>query len=295
MRIFITGAHGQIGREICELAKSHHEVFAFTRAQLDINHPDKINQSLSSCTPDVVINAAAYTAVDKAEQAYELAFAINRDGVINLALACKQYQIPLLHISTDYIFDGTKASPYLETDLASPVNIYGQSKWQGEVALREYYEQHIILRTSWVFGQYGQNFVKTILRLAKEKKELRIVTDQVGCPTSAAAIAQTLLDIAQQIQYGKKLWGTYHYCSSHPVSWFEFAQEIIQQAQPYLPLITEALTPITSKDYPTPAIRPQHSVLDTNKLKSAYNVDPCDWQEELTTVIAQHFNHANLG
>src|SRR3990167_1815235 len=250
MKILVTGAHGQIGREICELAQHHHEVFAYPKSQLDINHPRQIEQSLSTCLPDVVINTAAYTAVDKAEQEYELAFAINREGVKNLALACKQYQIPLLHISTDYIFNGAKSFPYLEDDLASPLNIYGQSKWQGEEALRECYQQHIILRTSWVFGQFSHNFVKTILRLASEKKELRIVSDQIGCPTAAAAIAQTLLDIAQQIQYGKKFWGTYHYCSHPPVSWYEFAQEILNQGQIYLPLVTETVSPIKTEHYP---------------------------------------------
>src|SRR3990167_3788398 len=292
MKILVTCAQGQVGHAIYELAKQQYsyQLFAFTKSQLDIVNKEKINQLLAAHTPDIVINTAAYTAVDKAEQEYELAFAINRDGVKNLAILCKQYQIPLFHISTDYIFDGTKTSPYMEEDPASPLNIYGQSKWQGEIALRECHEQHIILRTSWIFSQFGHNFVKTILHLAQQKKTLTIIEDQIGCPTPATAIAETLLNMAQQVYLGKRLWGTYHYCSDHAVSWYEFAKEIIQQGQQFFPLVTEQVLPISTTDYPTPAMRPKYSVLNTNKLKTTYNINACSWQKALSDIIIQITN-----
>jgi dTDP-4-dehydrorhamnose reductase len=240
---------------------------------------------LAAVKPSIVINTAAYTAVDKAESEPAIAFAANRDGVKNLAQACQQHHIPLLHLSTDYVFDGSKTTPYTEEDLANPINVYGQSKWEGEQLLRAHCEQHIILRVSWVFGAHGNNFVKTMLRLGSEREELKIVADQIGCPTPAAAIAKTLLEIAKQIIAGKTAWGTYHYCGDKPTNWHELAKTIFELAKNKIPLRIQQVIPITTAEYPTPAKRPQNSVLNTTKCREAFKILACDWQTNLNTML----------
>lgn len=294
MRIAIVGAEGQVGKEVAELGQNQgHVIFPFSKAELDITCLIQTEEKITACAPDILINAAAYTAVDKAEQESNLAFAINRDGVKNLAHCCKKLNIPLLHISTDYIFAGNNTKPYKEDELAAPINIYGKSKWEGEEILRETLPQHIILRVSWVFGRYGHNFVKTILRLATQKKELSIVSDQIGSPTSATSIAATLLTLIDNISLGKILWGTYHFSSEPIVSWYEFAEKIIDYAKPYTALQIEKINAIKTSDYPTPAQRPKYSVLDMNKLKSVYNIYPGNWEKDLPLIIKQIVNTNN--
>lgn len=293
MRILLTGANGQLGHELCRLALTlSHTLITCSRNQLDITNPQLITSVFAQWQPDLVVNAAAFTAVDNAEQDRDCAFAVNRDGAALLAQQCAKMNIPLLHLSTDYVFSGHKTSPYQEEDATAPLNIYGQSKWEGEVAIRQYLDQHLILRVSGLFGVHGHNFVKTILRLAANKEELRIVHDQIICPTAAAHIAQVILQICAQLMAkngnppNASLWGTYHYCSQEPTTWFDFATTILSHAQNYsLPIMVKQVLPILTQEYKTPAQRPLYSVLDCHKIKSHFGITQPSWQIGLTEVM----------
>jgi len=248
-----------------------------------------IESSIQLQKPDIVINAAAYTAVDKAEEYQDIAYAINRDGAENLAAVCEEQNIPLLHISTDYVFDGTKSEAYSESDDVSPLGIYGMSKWQGEEAIRRKLPQHIILRVAWVFGAHGDNFVKTMLRLAKDKAELNIVTDQFGGPSPAKSISETLIFLVETYQKEKFLnWGTYHYCGAEKINWYGFSKEIFKQAKE-IGLIDKNIkvNAITSAEYPTPAKRPANSMLDCAKIKSAFGIELPSWKKALNEVLTE--------
>ena len=285
MKIVLTGANGQVGREIV-LRAAHRSVLAFSRNALDITDADAVEHELADCGADLVINAAAYTAVDRAEQEAEQAYAVNRDGVSHLAVTCARLHIPLLHISTDYVFDGSKSEAYLEDDPIAPLGVYGASKWEGEKAVRNILERHIVLRVSWVFGTYGHNFVKTILRLARERDELRVVDDQHGCPTYAGAIASVLLNMADRISNdGEVPWGTYHFCGSPATTWHGFAQAIVEQARIREKLKTRLIVPIVTADYPTPAARPANSVLDCTKLRKCFGIESTPWQQGLEAML----------
>lgn len=280
--ILITGSGGQVGHELA-LTDSRYRLIPLSHQQLDITDPSQIDSAFAIHCPDIVINPAAYTQVDQAEQEQALAFAINRDGVVNLAYACKKLDIPLLHISTDYVFDGSKQGAYLEDDPIAPPGVYGESKAEGEALLRKVLEKHIILRTSWVFSATGNNFVKTMRRLGKERDELGIVNDQHGCPSSARSIAEVLLQIADRyLQADDIEWGTYHYCNQPETTWFEFAKEIFRQGVGYENLKIKA---IATSDYPTPAARPKNSVLDCTKIEQEFGIRRNNWIEELRQVI----------
>jgi len=280
--ILIAGAGGQVGHELAT-ADSPHQLIALPRAQLDISDSSQVIAAIDQHRPDIVINAAAYTQVDRAEEDRDNAFAINRDGVANLARACEQASIPLLHISTDYVFSGDEAGAYREDDKIAPRCVYGASKAAGEAELRSMLERHINLRTSWVFSATGGNFVKTMLRLGKERDELGIVDDQHGCPTSARSIAEVLLSIANRYLQGDSIeWGTYHYCSEPETTWYGFAREIFRLAGGYESLRLKA---ITTSEYPTPAVRPMNSVLDCSKLKSGLGCSQPDWVDDLRQVL----------
>jgi dTDP-4-dehydrorhamnose reductase len=282
--ILITGAGGQVGHELA-ITNSQHRLIALTRRQLDITDSLQISEAFATYRPDLVINAAAYTQVDRAEQERELAFAINRDAVANLASACQRNEIPLLHISTDYVFDGSKQGAYVETDPIAPLGPYGESKAEGEAVLRATLEQHIILRTSWVFSATGINFVKTMLRFGKERDELGVVDDQRGCPTSGRSIAEVLLQMADRyLLTGDIEWGTYHYCNQPETTWFGFAQGIFKQAGGFENLRLKA---IATSDYPTPAQRPQNSVLDCSNIKAQHGIELANWNDELGLVLNQ--------
>ena len=255
-------------------------MIVLSHAQLDITQYDAVQKAIDTHHPDIIINTAAYTKVDAAEDNAEQAYAVNCIGAKNIAQACEKNHIPLLHLSTDYIFDGSKNTPYLETDLASPINIYGKTKWQGEQAIRAHCKKHIILRVSSVFGQHGQNFVKTILRLAREKETLRIVADQTMCPTPARAIAEALLTMIIKPHYG-----TYHFCGSSPVTWYDFAKTIIQLAKKQMPLLIKQLEPITTAEFPTAAKRPAYSVLDCTQFEKNFGRIRPDWKIGLKNVI----------
>jgi dTDP-4-dehydrorhamnose reductase len=276
MKILITGAKGQVGTDlVLEAKKRGHETYGFTSSELDITDKAVVTNTITNIKPNVVINAAAYTAVDKAETVKEKAYAVNETGVKNLAEVCKELDIPLLHISTDYVFDGEKKEPYVETDSPKPTSAYGTSKLAGEIALKNTWEKHIILRVSWVFGEYGNNFVKTMLRLAKDRDELSIVNDQYGAPTSAKAIAECLLDIADKSDFGQKdfPWGLYHFESDPGVTWYEFAKEIFSQAKASGIIDKEMIVdPISIEQFKTPVKRPLNSKLEGAKVKSNFGV-----------------------
>jgi len=288
VRLAIIGAKGQVGWELARRAPMFgHEVLAWDVDELDITDAAAVDRALTTGGADAVINAAAYTAVDKAEQEPELAFAVNRDGPAHLAAACARSGIPLLHISTDYVFDGTKADPYTEDDPAAPLGVYGQSKWEGDEAVRRSLSRHLILRVSWVFGVEGQNFVKTILRLAREREELRVVADQRGCPTYAGDIADVLLELAGRISQidADNAWGVYHYCGEPPTTWHGFASAIVERAKSDEKLKVRTVTAIATADYPTPAARPANSVLDCARLIDRFGIHPASWREGLATML----------
>ena len=286
MKILLTGAQGQVGQEIVELSqRSPGELISFSKSELDITNFQQLEAAIQAGHPHLVINMAAYTAVDKAEQEAERAFAVNRDGVKNLALLCKRYNLPLIHLSTDYVFDGRKPTAYVEDDQRAPLNVYGKSKAEGEIILQKEWEKHVIVRTSWVFGKAGSNFVKTILKLALKQKELRIVSDQNGCPTAAADLAAALLQLAMQISQGQPHWGLFHYCGEPSTNWFEFATRIIHYGKAYFPLKVEKLHSILSEAFPTLATRPKNSILNREKIESAYAIKPSAWEQALIPVI----------
>ncbi|MEH6401801.1 MAG: dTDP-4-dehydrorhamnose reductase [Sneathiella sp.] len=275
MKILVTAKDGQVGCALqAAAARFDVEVIALSRKQLDITDKGAIGHAIEYHKPDVLINAAAFTAVDKAEDEKEAAHAINRDGPENLASECAKTSIPFLHISTDFVFDGTKSAPYTETDICNPLSVYGQSKRDGEDKVGAVCPNHIILRTSWVFGG-KQNFVETMRRLAKERDSLNVVSDQRGGPTAAADIAECLVKIAKKVVKPEfDDWGIYHYSGGPSVSWYEFACKILEKED-----IT--VHPIPTTDYPTPAKRPANSVLDCQKIKSVFGIEQPNWAERL--------------
>lgn len=295
MRVLITGARGQVGSELVqEGEKRGLDILAAGRNELDITDQDGVNDYFRNHQPDVVINAAAYTAVDKAESEPELAFAINSTGAANLARACASYSIPLLHISTDYVFDGEKQAAYAETDEPNPQCIYGRSKLEGEQEIESVLEEYIILRVSWVFGANGNNFVKTMLRLGKQRDHLKIVADQQGGPTWAGAIADTLLNIVSRWREGEAIpWGIYHYGGSPAITWHGFAEIIFTEAEK-LELIGErpGIEPITTAEYPTPARRPLNSTLDCGKILQQGTISQPDWLPGLRQMLETDSRYA---
>lgn len=285
MRILIIGSAGQVGSEL--VARAGDQALAADVQQLDICDQAAVSHYLQQHQPAIVINAAAYTAVDKAEQEVESAFAVNRDGPRHLANACRIAGIPLLHLSTDYVFDGKQTTPYLEIDPPSPQGIYARSKCEGEEEIRTHLPEHIILRISWVFGVHGNNFVKTILRLARERPELRIVADQHGCPTEASVVADALLDLARRHLKGTPLpWGTYHYTGTPGTTWHGFATEIIDQAAVLGMIGRKPLVhPIKTEEYPLPSPRPANSMLDCTQAELVLGLERKDWRHGLQYVL----------
>lgn len=273
MNILITGAGGQVGQELQKLLPDAH---ALTHSQLDIGDISAVRNAVQAFKPHAIINAAAYTAVDKAEEEVEKAHLINHIGAKNLAIASEEQNTILLHISTDYVFDGKKTEPYSETDASNPQSVYGKSKLLGEQAVLEHCEKTMILRTAWVFGRYGKNFVKTMLQLGTTHNHLCIVADQFGSPTEAQDIANALIYMAKNPQFG-----IYHYSGMPYVSWFEFAQKIFQAAHNQGILHIPQLEAITSEEYPTQAKRPKNSRLNLEKINNAFGIEACDWQQHL--------------
>jgi len=271
--ILVTGAGGQLGSELRVLAagRADLEWHFFDRAALPLDRTDLLAGVFARLRPAACINAAAYTAVDKAESEREQAFAANAYAVGELALLCKQYEALLIHASTDYVFDGQGTSPYRESDPVHPLGVYGASKLEGERLAMEAHQKVVIVRTSWVYSSYGKNFVKTMLRLLKEKESIGVVDDQAGRPTYAADLAAALLKIL-----GEPIPGIYHYANQGAITWWELVRTIGTLIQS--PCVVR---PITTADYPTPARRPAYSVLDTTLIESTYGLAIPSWKESL--------------
>ncbi|MGX9460158.1 dTDP-4-dehydrorhamnose reductase [Shewanella sp. A14] len=290
MRILITGCHGQVGASLTEQLANHEnaEVLALDREHLDITNRDAVNSAVTDFKPNIIINAAAHTAVDKAEEEIELSYAINRDGPKYLAQAAQIVGAAILHISTDYVFDGNKAGEYLETDATNPHGVYGKSKLAGEIAVVQECDKYIILRTAWVFSEHGNNFAKTMLRLGAARDTLSVVGDQYGGPTYAGDIANALIQIAKRIDEGEPIeYGIYHFSGLPHVSWYEFAETIFDNAIGQgLIQIKPSLTSITTKQYPTPAKRPSNSRLCTEKINKVFSIEASDWKIALNNIQA---------
>ncbi|MGE6660129.1 dTDP-4-dehydrorhamnose reductase [Pseudomonas sp. NPDC077408] len=288
MRILVCGAGGQVGHELINRASGYGlEALGMTRDNLDITDAGQVADLVSRLKPGLIINAAAYTHVDNAETHSERAYSVNRDGAERLAQAARQASIPLLHISTDYVFSGNARAPYGEEDEVAPTGVYGASKLAGEAAIQAVLDEHLILRTSWVYGVHGHNFVKTMLRLGCQRDALSVVADQYGCPTQAGSIADALLELAQRYaQNGVLAWGLYHYSGRSPCTWFDFALEVFRQAEAKGMLAARPkVSPISTAQYPTPARRPAWSVLDCSKFETTFGIETHDWHDDLSIVL----------
>lgn len=288
LKILVAGRSGQVAQSLLEAAEQwpDFELTALGRPELDIADRASVDKAMTAVAPDLVINAAAYTAVDKAEDEREAAFAGNETGARNLAEAAALAGIPLLHISTDYVFNGQGTEPYQETDPTAPLGVYGESKLAGERAVADANPKHLILRTAWVYGVYGGNFLKTMLRVAGGRDALNVVADQRGAPTSSHEIAETLLKAAAAIQSGNESWGTYHMAARGEAVWAEFAEAIFAASASHGGP-TAQVNHIPSSEYPTPAARPAYSVLNSSKLKDAFGVELSNWREPVDAIVAR--------
>ena len=291
MNVLVTGANGQLGQEIRKEANECscplHEKFFYTDVnkntgvdELDITSLDSIRTYVKDKRINLVVNCAAYTAVDKAESEPAKAELINRTGAANLAKACTEADIPLIHISTDFIFDGTKRTPYLETDKANPMSVYGKTKLDGEEEIIKQNGTFIIIRTSWLYSEYGNNFVKTIIKHAQERTELKVVNDQIGSPTYAEDLADVILQITPRIKKGTK--EIFNYSNEGITSWYDFAVKIVE-----LKKLNCKILPIETKDYPAAAQRPAYSVMDTTKMKKYFDIKITTWQDSLKKCISK--------
>lgn len=288
MRVLITGGRGQVGYCLTKLLSKYENttVLSLDKEELDITNQGSVKAMVQEFQPTIIINAAAHTAVDRAEEEVGLSYAINRDGPKFLAEAAQEVGAAILHISTDYVFEGNKHGEYSENELTNPQGVYGSSKLAGEVEVAKSCEKHIILRTAWVFGEKGNNFVKTMLRLGATRDSLSIVGDQFGGPTYAGDIANALVRIAERIEEGDTVeYGIYHYSGLPHVSWFEFADVIFDTAIEQGILNKKPiLTSITTEQYPTPAKRPNNSRMSTQKITDAFNIEASDWKAAITNI-----------
>lgn len=286
-RIVVLGAGGQIGRALVRQLGSR--AVAFTREQADFSNPEKLIATLAATECDAVINAAAYTQVDKAESERELAFRVNAEAVSALAQHCATRGIPFVHYSTDYVFDGSGDAPWREEDATAPLNVYGESKLAGEHAVEAASGQHLILRTSWVYDGEGKNFLNTMLRLGAEREELRVVADQFGAPSYAGHLAQaTLQALDAALAKSEFPSGVYHMCNRGVASWHGFTEQIFASARKQgFPLVVRAVQPIATSDYPTPARRPHNSRLDCSRLAHILGVTLPFWEEGLTAALEE--------
>ncbi|MFO7032183.1 dTDP-4-dehydrorhamnose reductase [Limnospira fusiformis CCALA 023] len=290
MRILLTGKNGQLGSELQPLLTPLGEVFAVGRDTLDLAKPDAISSLMAEIKPHIVVNAAAYTAVDKAETETDLATAINGIAPGILAAESQRINAKLIHVSTDYVFDGTQSHPYVETDPTNPLGQYGASKLAGEQAILATDANYAIIRTAWVYGAGGTgNFVKTMLRLGREREELRVVMDQVGTPTWTGDLATAIVQLIPQLN--SETSGIYHYTNSGVTSWYDFAIAIFEEAKLLgVPLKIQQVIPITTAEYPTPARRPAYSVLNGKKLATLLGNHPPQWRSGLRTMLKTLIN-----
>ena len=288
-KVLLIGAKGQVGQELQVTLPYLGEVISIGREELDLTNSEKISQLIGEIHPDYLVNAAAYTAVDKAETEPDLAYSINSIAPKIMAESAEKIKAKFLHISTDYVFDGRKNTPYLETDLTNPLGVYGQSKLRGEEEIKTVNSQAIILRTAWVYGSYGKsNFVKTMLRLGKEREELKVVVDQVGSPTWAKDIATAITHLLINVDNPP---GIYNFTNSGVASWFDLTKAIFEEAKiSGIPLKIQRVIPITTAEYPTPAVRPAYSVLSGQKISQQLGYIPSYWRDSLKAMLNQLFN-----
>ena len=285
MKLLVTGAKGQLGSEIKYLSSKLDFEFEFIdREELDLSSTEAIIPLLNKINPDYIINCAAYTAVDRAEDETELAQLINVDAPREIAVFCKNNGSRLIHISTDYVFDGDFNRPINEEDNPNPQSVYGQTKLEGEKAIRQFLKDAYIIRTAWVYSSFGNNFVKTMLRLGKEKDELNVVSDQIGSPTYARDLAAAILQIIIEIENGNDQPGLYHFSNDGECSWYEFASEIMSMAE-----LNCKVNPIPTSEFPTKAERPKYSVLDKTKIKSRFALNIPTWSVSLQNVLKNEF------
>lgn len=288
MRLLITGSGGQVGQALCHLASEQGIDFqAFSSQELDITKESRVIKSIKRAKPSFVINAAAYTAVDSAEQEPDRCFQVNAAGVENLAKACKRLNIPLIHISTDYVFNGQQHAAYAEEDQPEPLGVYGKSKLEGERLVGSLLEKFVILRVSWVFSEWGSNFVKTMTRLAGEKEVLKVVDDQVGAPTPASDVARVIIAMIRQLDCGADAWGVYHYSGREITNWHEFACQVIEQARLYSDVSVKEVEKVKTSDYGFAAPRPLNSRLDCQKILEVFGIKQRSWKPEMARVVKE--------
>ncbi|MDB9372869.1 dTDP-4-dehydrorhamnose reductase [Nodularia sphaerocarpa] len=283
--ILLLGSNGQVGQELEKILSPKHQIISLARPKIDLTQPDNLRQIIREIQPQIIINAAAYTAVDKAETEPELATAINTTAPQIIAEESQKLGSFLIHFSTDYVFDGQQTHPYQESDKTNPLGVYGKTKRAGEIAIEQTHSHHIILRTAWVYGTYGKgNFVKTMLRLGKERSEIGVVTDQIGSPTWAQDIADAIAHIIPQLT--PEIAGIYHYTNSGVISWYDFAVAIFEEAQQLgFPLTPPKVIPITTAEYPTLARRPAYPVLACGKISQVLGTYPPHWRQRLRLML----------
>lgn len=292
MKVLVFGSTGQLGWELMQkLEKNGMVPLGFDLPSVDVTDGEAVLAVIAHEKPDCVVNASAYTQVDRAEVECELAFRVNRDGPGFMAKACAMERIPLIHISTDYVFNGQKNEPYRVDDITAPLGVYGLSKVAGEHEVRKHTQEHIIIRTSWLYGRQGQNFVKTMLRLAEEKDVIRVVNDQFGCPTYAGDLADAIIVVVESMKTRNEgLWGTYHYSGKGVTTWYAFAREIVDFVREEKTLTVKKVIPIFSSEYPTPVKRPMYSVLDCSVIEERFNITTKYWRESLGKMLKEHTN-----
>lgn len=294
-KILLTGITGQVGQELQKTLTSLGEVVGVSRQEFDLNQSEQIKQKIAEIKPNIIVNAGAYTAVDKAEEDSQLAIAINADAPKAMAMAARDIGATVVHISTDYVFNGKNHTPYLETDITDPLGVYGNSKLQGEIGVQENCDRHIILRTAWVYGSRGHgNFVKTMLRLGESREELKVVADQIGSPTWSYDIADAITNLLNKSQEDSTINGIYHFTNSGIASWYDLAVAIFAEAKQLgFPLKIKQVFPITTPEYPTPAKRPAYSVLSKGEYTAATGVYPPHWRESLRKMLKEFYNLSN--
>jgi dTDP-4-dehydrorhamnose reductase len=282
----VFGAGGQVGRHLFEVATTAgRDMVGLSHSEADVCDVDAVAAAIAEHGPSSIVNAAAYTAVDNAESEVDRAFEVNRDGAAVVAEAAAKANVPLIHISTDYVFDGSSRTPYTEDDPVNPQGVYARSKEAGELAVRSAHHRHLILRTAWVYGPFGANFVKTMLRLGAEREELRIVDDQIGCPTASGDLAEAILTVIERAETpGSAAWGSYHYAGADAVTWYDFAGLIFAEAEKF-GRKAPRVGPIATADSPTAAPRPAYSALSTAKLERVFGIKPRSLRGSLSATV----------
>ncbi|WP_299568300.1 dTDP-4-dehydrorhamnose reductase [uncultured Shewanella sp.] len=297
MKVWLVGKDGQLGQSLIayfkqnsSLLNARFKIQSTNKSDVDICNSASVSRYMAMFKPDIIVNAAAYTNVEQAETDIELCREVNLLGTNNLAKAASHYKIPLIHLSTDYVFDGQSVSPYLETDDTQPLNSYGETKLQSEALIRAELKQHLIIRTSWLISQYGNNFAKTVLRLSKQHSQLAMISDQQGCPTFADDLSAAVFKLLMAIDSGQADWGTFHYCGSRAMTWFELTQQILDEALKHKKINSKPeVVAISSEAFAlqanTKALRPKYSVLGCQKIKQVWGITRPDWTCSLKRLV----------